>query len=467
MPTDDWTISFDTFQQARSIIKQTVANHWTRWMTDPDSVNMWKTYHSELNTNWQDPWHEFETHGISNDPYEGWPMTQNAYLIFCWMKYHEYNDYSITAILANASHESTITGGQWEMVPRVGNNAPISKHPYQNITQFDPTSTYAASAYTWYTGGSPPAYAGTAITWTATFTDYTDHVWSLQAVAGSWDAAKRFPILLETVIIDGEERVMPVGYETNQLTFNRNPVGMGDGRGYGLVQWTPWTKLPIICAHAYSSYLNDPVNNADLYEFEEANKHWQLNLTLLLMIFEYQRKLSRGNQAASDYLGQWVSTNSAIQNLHGAFFQYPYQPGANPSDSSYHYYGQSISWDNFADGTYLDWADDEIEAIETQTGTTMDSEDKEWCKRQLAMTIWMANYIHTYYTEDYGLRNISKYFLAAIRYWTSYGGYDIKDVPRPRDLPYSKLDNLHLSLPLLFNLMNRRRNKHHVCTLLF
>ena len=53
------------------------------------------------------------------------------------------------------------------------------------------------------------------------------------------------------------------------------------------------------------------------------------------------------------------------------------------------------------------------------------------------------------------------YFTGAIAYWNS-NGWDILDVPRPRDIPTCELDNLHIQAvakDLIITTTNNRRCK--------
>lgn len=427
------------FELAKSKAKERAKTHWDNFMTNRLSACKWIEYNTELNTSWVDPWHENELFGIENDPATDYQITQNMYMLYCWFSAHGYCAESMAAIMTNAIHESTLTGGVWELTPAVTGHSPISKHPYSSLIGFDATSIIQnPNSYTWYTGGSAPAYAGNIITWTASFTDYEGTVWTLTANPGSWDACMRYPIKTELISIDGTIREMPVGYESGQLEFNRS-VSRGDGRGYGLVQFTPWTKLPATCAHAYLADGKE--------DFNEANRHWQLNLTLILMLFEYQREIAMsGVPQTGNYFGQWVDSNAALQTSWGAFYQFPYNPS---STYNRRYFGQSITWDDFAAGTYLTWFESDIAAyiseLEAQGATLPTQDDINWCRRQLAMTIWMACYIQTWYADDFGLRNISDYTLQAVNYWNNHGGYDIMDVPRARDIPNCELDQYHLT----------------------
>ena len=457
---NDWTISDSVFELAREKAKERAATQWTNWMINPKSVNMWEEYNTTLNPNWVDPWFEHELYGIENDPATDYQITQNMYMIYCWLSEHGYHTYSITAMITNAIHESTLTGGSWE----AGN------HPYPGTTLsgligFNATSlsTYGIPdpdgtawqfmnnwAHVWYN------QSGTAVQWTPAMIDgYTGETVTLDC-SGTWAAVKRFPIAREMVQIDGMEFIRPVLNSQGDPILNINaPANTNDGRGYGLVQFTPWTKLPAVCAHAY---LTD-----GRQDFNEANRHWQLNLTLLLMIFEYQRELAMSGipQSGGTYFGQWVDSNAALRTSWGAFYQFPYNPS---STDDRRYFGQSITWDQFAAGTYLTWFETDIAAYiaerEAQGKTIPTTDEIDWCRRQLAMTIWMSCYIQTWYADDYGLQNISKYALEAIKYWNAHDQWNIMDVPRPRDIPTCELDKYHLSLEGLIATTKRRQKKH-------
>ena len=417
--TTDFTVNVVAYEYARQEAKTRAREQW-----ETENFNMWTTYNQTLNPDWKDPWFESETAGIYNGPSTGpgdpaWEMTQNLYMAYCWLMYKGYNKYSAMSLMLSAIQESTITGGVWE----AGN------HPYSSLIGYDATSVNENGYnYTWYHGGTKPAYDnGQLVTWTAYFTDYSGHVWDKPATPGSWDAVKQWPIKTEKVMIpDVGMREMPIGYDSGILVFDTS-VWRPDGRGYGFCQWTPWTKLPVLCAYAAS---HGDVN------FTDANKHWQVNASLQLAIWEYERYLSMTTpQAGGSYLGQWIDSNAAIQGDYGAYFSWPY-PG---TVYTRHYYGQSISWDDFAAGTYLTWFEN---YLQTMTDPPTDPEDIDWCRRQLALAIYRACFLQAPYA-DFNFQVKSKYIISAFNYWGD--GWNIRDVPRPRDVPFSELDQFHES----------------------
>lgn len=453
--TTDYTVNPLVYEYARQEAKARAREQW-----ETENFNMWTTYNQTLNPDWKDPWFESETAGIYNGPSTGpgdpaWEMTQNLYMAYCWLMYKGYNKYSAMALMLSAIQESTITGGLWEQTQHFSaNNLLASNHPYSSLIGFDATQTAESGyAYTWYYGGTKPAYDnGTIVTWTAEFTDYSGYRWTKQAVAGSWDAVMEYPIKTKRVMIDGVGlREMPVEYESGNLVFDtdRPRAGRGDGRGYGFCQWTPWNKLPRLCAYA--------ANQGDV-NFTDGNKHWQVNASLQLAIWEYERYLSMTTpQSGSSYMGQWIDSNAAILGDYGAYFSWPY-PGTGYTR---HYYGQSISWDDFAAGTYLTWFENYLQTMADPPTT---EEDIDWCRRQLALAIYRACFLQATYA-DFNFQVKSKYIISAFNYWGN--GWDIRDVPRPRDIPHSELDAYHgTPIRTMIALTQGRRRCKNVCSVL-
>lgn len=452
--TTDYTVSNAVYEQARTDAKARAAKQWSDWSLDPKSAHMWKTYNTELNPDWVDPWYESETSGIYNGPSTGpgdpaYEMTQNLYMAYCWLMYKGYNKYSAMALMLSAIQESTITGGMWE----------AANHPYSSLIGYDPTSVNENGYnYTWYHGGTKPAYDnGQLVTWTASWTPpveidygpYNGYTWYKTADPGSWNAVKRWEILKSRQMVPGVgSRIMPVGWETDELQWDTSQA-RPDGRGYGFCQWTPWTKLPVLCSYAASH---------DNNYFIDGNKHWQVNASLQLMVWEYERYLSMTTpQAGGSYLGQWIDSNAAIQGDYGAYFSWPY-PG---TVYTRHYYGQSISWDDFAAGTYLTWFDN---YIQNMTDPPVAAEDVDWCRRQLALGIYRSCFLQALYA-DFNFQTKSLYIISAFNYWAD--DWDVKDIPRARDIPNFELDKYHLSnIELITTILRKRRRQPNVRTLL-
>lgn len=421
--SNDYTVSLQRYDDCRTVAKQRAATQWETF-----NFNMWNDYNNTLNLNWIDPWYETEPYTIDNDSPD-YKQTVNMYYVYNWLKYKGYSDYAATAIISTMIHESSITGGAWE----------ASNHPYSTLIGWDATQTNPNGAYynnNWYRGGSAPAYAnGSAKTWTAYFTDYSGYVWSKPAVAGSWDAVKEWPIKTERVMIEGVGlREMPVGYDSGILVFDTS-VWKPDGRGYGLVQWTPWTKLPSMAAHFGS----------------DASRHWQLNPTLQLMILEYQRERSA---AGDSTVGEWTSNEATTA-------------GFRINQSGYYFaYGQSCTWEQFASDSFIPWVESTCAAQEPP----ITGDDLEWAKRMTSMTIWVNCYEHAaanpYDYFGYNFPQITLYVISAIRYW-DLTGYDVKDIPRARDIETCELDQYHVMPANILSYVSvRRRKKRNVRTLL-
>ena len=89
---DDWTISADHYELARTEAKKRAKKQWDKWMNDPTSINLWITYNSTQNTNWENPWLERELYGLYNGPSDpasplAYEVTQNAYMEYCFWKW--------------------------------------------------------------------------------------------------------------------------------------------------------------------------------------------------------------------------------------------------------------------------------------------------------------------------------------------------------------------------------------------
>ena len=185
---------------------------------------------------------------------------------------------------------------------------------------------------------------------------------------------------------------------------------------------------------------------------DEGRKHWQLNLTLQLMVMEYERSeamTSPGHQYGPDYRGQWIDLNS----VNGWFTK---QVGDNLIRLNC---PATCTWDQFANDY---WVADYTQRY-AQQGIVL----TDWDKIQLQMEIFRVCYLHTAKNEqDLGFLEKSAYFLAAIRYWDSHGGWNPAWIPRARDITECELDQYHVSLDQFILLASRRR-KHHARRTIF
>lgn len=476
--SNQYPIDNTIFENARAVARDRAAYQWE----NPNRWNMWTVYRQSFNQEWFDPWYESETWVPENVPNEdedlAWRMFKNAYYVYCWLKFCGYNEYSIATILTSATQESGISGGGWERGYSIsGSTAPL-KHPYANLKDFDATSTNGnGESWEWYVGGVKPNFEGRYYSYGNSGASLTNYKMTYtKPYVKSWQRVKQWPLIQMTVFDpynDGHGMtVVPEGYRyyesegSTALRFNES-VGRTDCRGYGFIQWTPWTILPRTAA--------DAAGNDDYQyytTFADGNKHWQMNGSLQLLIWDYERFLAMNDdyQGGPGYLGQWVDSNAASQSDMGAYFTWPYQ-------SQYrYYYKKSITWDDFIAGTYLEDFEDMLdEMVEMGRPVPQTLEDVDWCRRQLSMAIWRSCYIHTIYYDPGtstipGYREISASMLAAIRYWDAHpisgrNGWSILDVPRPRDLPFCFLDNYHISTGVLTMYLRRRKN-NNVCTIL-
>ena len=268
-PTDP-AIANPIYEQARADAKARAAKQWST-----ENFNMWLTYNTTLNDAqhnpdmpWEDPWFEHELGGIHNGPgtpqsLDAYEITQNLYMIYCWLKYKNWHNYAITAFTAGTIQSSTMTGGLWQSMV----------HPYGTLIDFNAAST---------TGNRTRGdwHIGTEIAqWTANaYDEYLEQDVSLTAAVGSWDAVRKYPIKMEAVSIGGRIYIRP----EYPLTFNRSAAGSGypgDTLGYGLVQWTNYTILPP------KARLTGLEQCPGWYD---GGCHWQLNLTFQLMIMEWE-----------------------------------------------------------------------------------------------------------------------------------------------------------------------------------
>lgn len=411
----DTSVSYPIYEQARTDAKARAAQQWMN-----ENFNMWTTYNTDLNPDWIDPWYEHELGGIYNGPSTGpddpaYEMTQNLYMIYCFLKYKGWHDYAITAFATGTIQSSTMTGGLWQSMV----------HPYAAIEGFNASAIYVNNA------GRSPWYIGTDIaTWTAEFTDtYDGQYYSLTASPGSWAAVRQYGLATELVSMPGGiyKRIsLPVRFDPDKPNgYNQNTVG------YGLVQWTNYDKL---------------VAKSGLVA-QDGDKHWQLNLTLQLMVLEFERDQAmtqQDHQQGSDYLGEWVDDNAddAFIEINGTTYHYPYN---------------SCTWN--------DWRDDlPVQRFADYMYSVHGIELTLWQKIHMMMDIFRVCYIHSSYA-DFDFETKSRYVWNAIQYWNNNGGWDVKDIPRPRDIPESELDKYHVSKAQLLMMVGRRR-KHCERTIL-
>ena len=417
------------YQYAMDHAKARSQAHWDRWMTDPTSANMWTTYNSVLNPDWIDPWFEHELYGTTNaEPSgntEGFQQTQNMYLMYCYLKNKGWNKYSLTALLASNIVESTVSGGAWQN----------GMHPYYNIVGYDSTYITGMEGYQNWANASGPIPGSTAL-----FLDESDHtMYRKRREGGSWAAVKMW----EIKTIRGDDGYYHPYIIDGVIQWDKSQNGQGyyfrdSNVGYGLVQWTPFTVL---------------ISHAGLAVPYYGNRHWQLNQTLQMMVLEFERQCameaSPDNQWAGEghpYYGEWQDASAAA-----GFFLYQ---GNRVS------YGSSMTWDDWCNDAFVEWAFDKCDEL----GIT-DPEARDWAARMTGMSIFGIAYLHNQYV-DHGFQSSTLWIKHAIEYWDAHGGGDIRDVPRPRDLPESELDQYHTSqrdfIAMISNPIRRRRNRKNV-----
>lgn len=413
------------YQYAMDHAKARSQAHWDRWMTDPTSANMWTTYNTILNPNWVDPWFEHELYGNTNiapsGNTEGFKETQNMYMIYCYLKNKGWGKYALTALLASNRVESHVSGGVWQS----------GMHPYGTIVGYDSTYITGMANYTnWHSYNS-------VCTWTAETTDERTGVdYQLPADPGSWNAVKKYYIKTDTDSFGHTYPLIPLRFDTNSV--NPQAYFRDSNVGYGLVQWTPFGVL---------------ISHAGLTVPYYGNRHWQINLTLQLMVLEFERKCameaSPNDQWAGDghpYYGEWQDASAA-----SGFFTY---------QGNSIYYGSPMTWDAWCNDAFVQWAYDKCDEL----GIT-DPEARDWAARQTGMSIFGRAYLHNRYV-DHSFQSSTLWIKHAIEYWDAHGGGDIRDVPRPRDLPESELDQYHTSqgdfIAMISNPIRRRRNRKNV-----
>ena len=409
-PTGYDIIDNDTYELGRSMMKERVFNHWMSF-----NWNRWTTYNTELNDTWTDPWFESDLHGLpapDGDPDH--QMLQNLYGLYCWFSYKEYGKYAMTGLLTSSIQESTMTGGMWE-----GGWHPYSSTAPGGWVNWDATSLASGYSSTthWYTRNGWHDSSGRIAEHTAKAWDSYLGEWKyLTATAGSGIAVRKFKILMESWPDPDDPEVVwsrpvyPLTWNYNEQDFSNTaqpPYPLGaHGGGYGLAQFTPWTDLVRAAALAA----------------EDGNKHWQCNLTLQLMSLPY----------LWDDLGKW--------NPNGYNSQDP--PGfVNPVTGQFvQFLGMPITWEEWAADSWLPT----LNMWLTLNGVT--GENADWCRRQLAMSIYRVCFIGTTY-QDFNFQQKSLWIISAINYWEDNGGWDPMDIPRPRDIATFELDYMHI-MPL-------------------
>ena len=409
------------YQYAMETAKQRALTQWqTRnfnmWITPPTPATP-----GTLNENWIDPWYENEL-GSNTNQEPTYEIMVNAYFAYCWLKNHGYSKYAMCGMISTLRHESSISGGNWEG----------GYHPYEGrqfgsgFRAFNPTDTNSNyNSKTWYTtsGTIEPAYE-------IIVTDEDTGVdWPLVAPAGSWLAVKKYPYKRDP---DTQKPIIPPRWDTSGI-----PNGYkGQGGGYGLVQWTAWTKLINLAAMVYPTY---------------GAIHWQLNPTLQFEVIEKQRALSKQGDTSN---GEWINSNGA-------------QAGFKLTQNSHMFtYNQPMTWENWANDSWLSWVDNTCNLANITNPL-----DRAWARRMTGLEFWSKCYEKggDYDYNSINFRAITLDTFDAITYWDSHGGGSLLDVPRARDIPEdAELDALHRKFDTMSAILCvKRRKKKNVRTILF
>lgn len=436
--TEDWTISAAHYEYAKQEAKKRAKKQWDKWMNDPKSINLWITYNRVQNTAWDNPWIEKELGGLYNGPSVpasplAYEVTQNAYMEYCFWKWKGHARYSAIAMLTIDWNETRMAHGSWEysnsrymIAPYNASNNPNS------LIGFDANrSAEGMASYTWFVNGA------IVPSWTDTFFDESNHqTYSLTAPAGSWDAVKKRYIKTYTDD-EGEHPVIEDGHLVfSHDIVNPNQLYAYEVVGYGIVQWTAFGRLVRHARSAFPGYGGD---------------HWQYNGTLQLFVLDWERKTAMNttpeNQHLPTYQGEWVNSYAtrAVFEHNGTQYHYPY----------------SCTWDYWASDGPVTWCRNKCAELGITNAATID----EHC-RQLMLDIMGACYLHSgYYRISFSnVRTQSRYFGGAIDYWDANGGFDVKDIPRPRDIPTTtELDQYHMNKATLVSAIltptNKRRKR--------
>ena len=469
MSVEIYVISDSTFELARERARSRAAEQWA----DETCWNLWATFHTDFNIHYFDPWYESEIGAPDNGPAtsetdEPWKQTQNMYYIYAWMKYKGYDSHVIMAAMTSMMFESRCSGGAWEMAK-----------PYSDLTSYTPNSDAGPNSLTWYSlSGSFPNYSSGQYSSSPTgksFTDETGTTWSKAYPVGSYIMMRKYDFKYTTVVIPGYGNVIrPVGWDVDppaSLVWDTDSSTRGPCTGYGLVQWSPWNWLPKVCRFGAT---NGHIN------FTGAADHWQISGTLQLMCLEEERYISLNYPQYSDpdhgysYLGQWVDQNAqyVAGSRHGTGFQWPLPTGimSYPNPNTNFRYPYTLSWDDWANGTWKTWIDQQLSGVASPP-ETQDEWDRVYY--DFALDAFMRCYQHASYTFDVSsYANRRAYIMAAVNYWDSHyisgtqAGWDVKDIPRPRDLERTELDQYHLLTRDIYIFKSARRKKRYVCTIL-
>ena len=435
---NDWTISTSIFDYARNAWKRRIAEYWQSL-----NFNMWKTFNTELNPDWIDPWWEKEVGSYENlppddpddpDDLTGYKICQNLYGIYCWLKYKGYHRYAMIGIMTHAIQESSASGGAWE-----GGYHPFRTYVDDGGSDVFSPSIYSTTLYSarWYTGS---ALNGTIVPPYTAYQTYQGQTIAKTSNAGDWAG-----------VVQPSAFAINVNPDTGQVTagnwiYSSATAYHGAGGGYGLLQWTLWTKLARLG--------NECAPNGSL--------HWQLSPTMQLLILERERYWAMNPPIGGEYLGEWVNTQAAL----GGFQTYPagnritYQAITGEN---------SLPWARTGQVSYMN--DGWVAAVNQQIESVAPDftpADKDWLRRQTAISLWDWGFEKFHYDlSDMLARNMkttSLYVESAIDYWETLNQDDdyILDIPHPRDIPFGsfELDSYHSEIILLMTPFGRRKRKN-------
>ena len=510
---ENWTFTQAKVETATQVAKQRAADHWRnkQW-------NLWTNFgtaQQDVNPGWVDPYFENEWTYLLNDPTTTPAnlVTINAYFVYCWYKYKGYQDYVIAALLYSHTIESKITGALWEslrgamaMHPFPGNAGNwlnvvngVGSADYTNLKTFNPL--LSAASYQWYLGYQiAPARSVYHADWS--YDDGATIGTQLvgYAEAGSYDAVREMNGV-DMNFVSQRAISTPEGIRTYYCWTNPNArryTYYKSSFGYGLVQWTLWSELRSLCGWLSGSFKStrdssyipgyDPqtatyyscgpewwtsTGNIRLQGF--AHYHWQLNMTLQLMVLEFQRAnaMKASPVAHPEYTQpplnlenglQWSERESEGEGRYYGGWEDNAAKGAkwNPATGGSPYeYGVACSWDEWASGEYL-----------TKPGVNANllaeieaDPNPPYRKTRLAMDILRKCYLRSAF--NFPNPEILDYWLDCIEYWKDV--WDIADIPRPREFPWLgfELDYYHQQKEDTMLLLAGRRKPHARRAILF
>ena len=513
---DNFTFTLEKVEAATQVAKQRAADHWRNRVW-----NLWLNWgesNQAVNPAWVDPVFENEWGFLLNDPTTNPPnmMTINAYYCFCWYKYKGYCDIAIAALLYSHTVESKITGATWEslrqalfMHPFEGNAGNWGGvNGYGKLLGFNPTLSPRGYNNNWYWGADGKAPAKTIRFPGNWSTDDGNTITTNTIIgtvdSGSYDAVRDAyaadpDYLASGAITQGGQTIIFYHWrnENNKVYLHRK-----ENIGYGLVQWTPFTELRTLCNRLSGQFKStedatwqpgyDPVTGTYYGPGVEwwwtdaahpppsgqnhtspgfAINHWQLNLTLHLMVLEFQRTCAMAvspvahpelTQSPYNQQNGFQWTNGRDGTYYGGWRD-TYAKGAT-WDPDHHtpLYNVPCSWDEWASGAFM--TKPGINQALLNEIAQDDDPPYRWIR--LAMDIFRTAYLNTDFA--FPAEDALSYWRQCIQYWNQV--WSIADIPRPREFPWLEfeLDYWHIDRDTkrFLSLATGRRRKPRVRTIL-